>query len=312
MIRSVRRVDAPALAAFLSNVALIHTRFRLHAVHNERVVNEDLLLQRGFSRVGQLARPSMTVLLEGQARLSAYGEDHWLVPGDVVVVAARDAIQMRQAGDRYASFALEWEPGWLADTPTKPTRARLDPRALTRARNAWGRLRAGKEVESVVEEVLALGYGAGVRAARPFAELREEASPRERHLTETLDHVLSDLAGQPMMGDLSAELGMSTRQLNRLVREYNGKYGFNARGWIDTRNRRRLLVGATFMTAPGATGAYVASVVGYRSATAFARALHHARLPPPSEIAAEVERLGRASPHDAAVRRRTGCETLVS
>ena len=94
------------------------------------------------------------------------------------------------------------------------------------------------------------------------------------------------------MGELSDRLGVSTRQLNRIVKDYNETYGFNATGWIDTRNRRRLLIGATLMTAPKATASYVARVVGYRSATAFARARGLAGLPPPSEIAAE--RRGRA------------------
>lgn len=294
-MRSVRRVDAPHLGAFLSNIALVHTRFRLHAVHNGRVVNEDLLLQRGFARVGKLSRPSMTVLLEGEARLSAYGNHHWLAPGDVVLVPARDALQMRQAGERYASFALEWEPGWLAEAPSKSARARLDARALARARGAWDWLRAGGDTEAVLEDVLGLARDAGVHAEKTAVELREEASSRELRMTATLDRVLSNLASQPMIRDLSEELGVSARQLNRLVREYNGKYAFNAGGWLDTRNRRRLLFGATFMTAPGATAAYVASVVGYRSATAFARALREAGLPPPSEIAGEVERLGRAT-----------------
>lgn len=44
MIRSLRTVRAPALRASLSNSAIIHTRLRLHAVSNERVVNEDMLL----------------------------------------------------------------------------------------------------------------------------------------------------------------------------------------------------------------------------------------------------------------------------
>ncbi|MEB2310352.1 MAG: hypothetical protein OZ921_11450 [Sorangiineae bacterium] len=296
MIRSERRVDAPALAAFLSNVALVHTRFRLHAVQNARVINEDLLLGRAFRRAGKPSRPSMTVLLEGAARLTAYGKHHRLAPGDVLVVVARDAIQMRQEGDPYASFALEWEPGWLAEAPTRTARARLDARALRRARDAWSQLRAGDgDAEAIVEAVLAVGRQALVRVARPAAELREEASTRERGLTEALDHLLSNLADQPMMLDLSQRLEVTPRQLNRLIREYNRKYAFNAGGWLDTRNRRRLLVGATFMTVPGATAAYVASLIGYRSATAFARALRHARLPPPSEIALEVQRLGEAT-----------------
>ena len=262
-------------------------------MHNARVVNEDLLLQRGFARAGKLSRRSMTVLLEGEARLSAYGDHHWLAPGDVVVVEGRNAIQMRQAGERYASFALEWEPGWLGDPSARITRARLDARAVDEARAIWSALRAsGDDAERLVEGVLAIGHGVGACTKKTRDELREDAPPRAQKLTETLDRVLSRLDEQPMMRDLCEEIGVSPRQLNRIVRDYNATYAFNAGGWIDTRNRRRLLFGATFMTAPHATAAYVAGVVGYRSPTAFARALRRAGLPAPSEIAREVERLG--------------------
>ncbi|MGZ3477709.1 MAG: hypothetical protein ACXWUG_30850, partial [Polyangiales bacterium] len=52
-----------------------------------------------------------------------------------------------------------------------------------------------------------------------------------------------------------------------------------------TRGRRRLMMGATLMTAPGATVEEVARAVGYASPTAFARALTQAGLPPPGEVA---------------------------
>ena len=296
MIRSFRRVEAPRLRARLSNAALLHTKLRLHAVDNANVVNEDLLLQRGFARAGRLGRRSMTILLEGVARLTAFGEHHWLAPGDVIAVESRNAIQMRQAGARYASLALEWEPGFFGDPKRPVARSKIAARDLARARAAWQSVRDGAgDGEAVVAAVVDLGYAAGVCERRPAVDLREEAPPRAAEITEALDVVLSRLADQPMMADLGDRLGVSARQLNRLVREYNERYAFNARGWIDTRNRRRLLFGATFMTAPGATAAYVARVVGYRSPTAFARALRRAGLPAPSNVADEVARIGAST-----------------
>ncbi len=154
-------------------------------------------------------------------------------------------------------------------------------------------MRAGTDDDGALESVLDVAHEIRACEKRGRIELREDVPPRARELTDALDGLLSNLGEQPMIRDLCARLEVSERQLNRLVREYNAAYGFNATGWIDTRNRRRLLLGATFMTVAGATAAYVARVVGYRSPTAFSRALRRAGLPAPSEIAAELERLGR-------------------
>lgn len=180
MLRSVRRVEAPKLGAWLSNTALVHTRLRLHAVDNGRVVNEDQLLVRAYTRAGRIERPILTILLEGEA----------------------------------------------GTTP-------------------------------------------------------------------------------------ATRLGLSTRQLNRLIADYNERYGFNAGGWIDTRNRRRLMFGATFMTVPGATAKDVAQLVGYQSASAFTRALKSAGLPPPSTIAGEVEKIGRATRGRPALHRLRPCASRL-
>ena len=287
MIRSSRRVEAPRLRAFLSNVALVHTQCRLHAVKNAHVVNEDLMLERGFVRAGGVSRPVMTILLGGVARVSAYGEHHWLEPGDALVVDAKQAVHMRQAGEAYESIAFEWAPEFLGSPSERIDRAGLSAGELEEARAVWAEARHEACVPARVVQRLCALLG-----KKPTASLDERVPARAQDLTRALDDALSDLAKQPMMDELSERLGVSTRQLNRIVKDYNETYGFNATGWIDTRNRRRLLIGATLMTAPKATASYVAKVVGYRSATAFARALGLAGLPPPSEIAAEVTRIG--------------------
>ena len=288
MIRSARRVDAPRLGAFLSNVALVHTKCRLHAVKNARVVNEDLMLERGFVRAGGVSRPVMTILLEGVARVSAYGEHHWLEPGDMLVVDAKQEVHMRQAGDAYAALAFEWALPFLPPPRVRVERSKLSASQREASLAAWNAARDETSTPArVVEQLLEL------LGKTPATSLDEPVPERAQDLTRVLDEALSALAKQPMMNELSDRLGVSTRQLNRIVKDYNETYGFNATGWIDTRNRRRLLIGATLMTAPKATATYVARVVGYKSATAFARALGLAGLPAPSEIAGEVARIGR-------------------
>jgi AraC-like DNA-binding protein len=291
-------VEARKLRAHLSNTALIHTGLRLHVVHNERVINEDVLLMRAFARAGHVERPSATVLLGGRARISLGDHHVWMKPGDVVTVSERGGIQMRQEGEPYYALAFEWDAAFGTGEPEMRTydgHARLgtfgDVAEAVRAR--------GNPAELVAELMSALSaLGVPIRAV-PASALDEPVPEHMQQLTHALDAALSTLGDQPMITDLESEIGLSPRQLNRLIADYNARYGFNALGWIDTRNRRRLLMGATFMTAPGATVAYVAKQVGYRSGSAFARALRLVGLPPPQDIRGEVERILLAHPPPA-------------
>jgi len=139
--------------------------------------------------------------------------------------------------------------------------------------------------EALIGELVGLLVRTGLELRCPAdAELADDVSDSTLKMARALDVALSNLEGQPMTADLEKLLGLSARQVNRLVASYNIRYGFNSIGWRDTRNRRRLMIGATFMTAPGATVASVAKVVGYRSPTAFARALADAGMPPPTTI----------------------------
>lgn len=291
MIRSSRRVEAPELGAMLSNRALVHTRFRLHAVHNARVVSEDALFVRAYARAGRVERPIATVLLEGRARITAHGERVWLEPGDLALVDEKGAIQMRQEGERYAALAFEWDEGWLGARPVGVSKVALPAPAIDCARDVWERVGDDAGAAHVAHLVRALAAEGAPLTPRPEAELEEVAPERMASVAAALDEALSKLADQPMTADLERTLGLSTRQIHRLVAEYNERYGFNSAGWIDTRNRRRLMMGATLMTAPNATARYVAAVVGYKSAAAFARALADAGFPPPSAIAERVAEL---------------------
>jgi AraC-like DNA-binding protein len=296
MIRSRRRVEAPALGAHISNTALIHSSVRLHVVDNRRIVNEDILLTRAFARTGRTGRSTATILLDGRARVSAHDRHVWIEPNEIVTVDAKSAIQMRQEGDPYRALALEWDTGEFggrAETiAVRDGRAEID--ALRRL--ATHALDAQTNAAEVVAKLFGILAGLGVPVhAVTAASLDEPVPEHMQELTTALDASLSSLGTQPMMIDLAARLHLSSRQLNRLVASYNQRYGFNSAGWIDTRNRRRLLIGATLMTAPHATVGYVAKRVGYRSGSAFARALRLVGMPPPQDIASEVERIGHAT-----------------
>jgi AraC-like DNA-binding protein len=115
-------------------------------------------------------------------------------------------------------------------------------------------------------------------------ELDAVVPPQDLIASRALDAALSDLGGRPMIIDLDRTLGLSARQVTRVVASFNERYGFNATTWQDTRSRRRLMLGASFMAVAGATTEAVARRVGYGSPSAFCRALATAGLPAPGQV----------------------------
>jgi AraC-like DNA-binding protein len=296
MFLSHRTVDLPQAAAMLATHAAVHSAYRVHAVFRENVVSEDALLLRGFDRRGAVGRPIATVLLEGRARLRVPGHEHTLTPGDLCVLASKASVLMRQEGRRYRALVCEWEPGAWGARPDEPLATRRVPEAAQRTlADLAAALRAAEGDPARVTAPLAAAWTAlrdlGVPLA-PADAHAEPVSPPLLRLSRALDALQSNLSGVPMMVDLERSLGLSARQINRLVAEFNERYGFNASGWRDTRNRWRLLMGATLMTAPGATAEGVARAVGFASAATFSRALANVGLPPPGEIEAAVRALG--------------------
>lgn len=294
LIRSVRRLAVDPLGAYLSTVAFIHPRHRVHFVDNARVISEDALSLRAFDRVGATGRPTCTVLLEGQARISAYGKHVRLRRGSVVVIAHKSAICMRQEGERYRSVVIEWDADTLARQPeAQVSEHTLDDTTLAVVDQQAIAASADEDPAKLLHALIGELHKAGVPFDPPDRDkLVHDVAPRFTELSQALDEVLSQGGVRPTTVDLEERMRLSTRQLNRLVESYHTTYGFNSEGWRDTVKRRRIMLGAALMTAPGATVIDVAQAIGFSSAEAFARALSEAGLPPPSEIRAEVLRLG--------------------
>jgi hypothetical protein len=296
MLLSFRRAAIPEIGASVATKAFVHTAYRVHLIHNERVVCDDELFLPSITRIGRLARPVLTVILAGRARMRSRGFERWLEPGDVMLLPIKAVVAMRQEGAPFRSIAIEWDAGSLGDgAPAFPDGARLGPVRCAQI-DALAHTLEGCEDQTlagtILAEVLALLRAEGA----PFADLSAhnliETTPNPViRLSHALDVVLSRLEQGPGLVDLDAALGLSPRQINRVVTEFNRRYGFNSLGWRDTRNRRRLLVGATMMTAPDARTELVARAMGYSSPTGFCHALALADLPSPGATADVVAKL---------------------
>lgn len=294
LLCSQRRVGVERIGAYLSTIALLHPHYRVHFVENAHVISEDALSLRAFHRVGATGRPTCTILLEGAARISAFGSHYFLEPGSVLLVSKKQSICMRQEGPRYRAIALEWTLGQFGPTPSKDTEEfRLQTHDLNKLEELWGSPFSGEYLLRKIEQMLKILNESGL----PFentapSELSHQVAPRMRELNQALDEVLSQNGSRPTTVDLEERMGLSSRQLNRLVEQYNRTYGFNSEGWRDTVKRRRIMLGACLMTAPGVKVIEVAKTVGFSTAEAFAQALAEAGLPAPSKILGEVKQLG--------------------
>ena len=295
MLVSHRRSVAPALGAVVETRSLLHPSFRLDVTQHERVVHDERLHRTLACRRPDLERSWLLAVLEGRMRVEGAGVARWLGPGDVVLARDRAGLLVRQEGEPFVAVSVAWRDDTL-------TRGLHGGARLARLRGA-DLAGLGQAAASVGPDLTA---GAGREALRgALAHLRsvvpfdvdapsawwEEAPPQATVLSRALDRMLSNLSRQPMMVDLEHEVGVSSRQLQRLVARFNAHYGFDERGWRDTLMRRRMLVGCCLMTVPGATTELVASALGYGSATAFCRAFAESRLPSPMNIRAATWKL---------------------
>jgi hypothetical protein len=296
---SHRRTGIDALGASLETHAAVHSRYRVHVVRNRNVVSDDALSMRAFDRKGRVGRPVITVVLDGHARLTAYDQERWLARGGISLIESKSAIVMRQGrdGEPFDSLAIEWELGSLG--PVRPkgfTMGKLRDSALNAvAMEAHVLTERDTTIDRAAHAIASI-LGVLREVGAPFDEPRiealvEEVPEQTLVLARALDELLSDLRRRPMVVDLDQVLGLSTRQINRVVAAFNARYGFNSLGWLDTRSRRRLMMGATLMTAPGADTETVAAAVGYGSPAAFCRAVGEAGLPSPATIAKAVRDL---------------------
>lgn len=296
MLLSFRRVAVPELCASVATKALVHTRYRVHVIDNRNVVCEDELFLPAMARVGHVSRPVLTVVLAGRARVRLAGcFERWLEAGDVTLLPTK-SVAMRQEGSPFRSIAVEWEPGTLGGTVSSGVDCgRLDAIAFARVARTATELESCNEplrASLLLAEVVALlrAFGGPFDPVRAGDLIEPVTAPVVR-LSRALDAVLSSLERSPTMVDLDDVLELSARQINRAVAQFNERYGFNASGWRDTRNRRRLLVGATMMTAPGAKTELVARAMGYASPTSFCHAFDDAGLPSPGVTADAVAKL---------------------
>lgn len=297
MIRSHRLFEVPALRARHELVAWVERHARLHVFSSENLVCDDRLFQRAFGRADAGERSLVTLVLSGTLHLECDGCIVRCVAGEGTVLARKGMLAARTEGAAYRSLVLEWDPDRAIEAP--PRRLTFDPVPLTELADRIAT--APRPERTLLEE--ALERMTTVAGLDPIEiERVSTLGPgelRAQEVADALDAVLSALDTQPMASDLETRLGVSSRQVTRLVDSFRARYGYGATNWQQTRGRRRLMLAASLLTAPGATVAEAARAVGYLHPETLSRAFVAAGFPRPSEVRAEVDALGAAWTREA-------------
>lgn len=299
MLTYHRESRATALGAVRGAHFALNRSFCASFVRTRGVV-VDRLLFTGEMRKPPRSTPRQTiqVLLSGRMRLRAGGEERWLEAGDVSIEPAETWSHFveRWEGEPFEIVCFEWEPDYGGSTRIRDSCVgKLASHDLEAVRALSATLPRAEGAETIASEVsLALAQlrSAGLPVPLlPAHALMETLSPQTRELARTFGRVLSNLAERPMMIDIESAMGRSARQMQRLVSDFFDGYNFTPGGWRERRDRWRIEMGATLMTAPNATTEAVASALGYTGPQAFCLAVARAGLPSPGEIGRAIRRL---------------------
>lgn len=128
---------------------------------------------------------------------------------------------------------------------------------------------------------------AGVVAGALTKTVVAEEPERFRRLWAAMEPLYSTYGATTSLKQLAASLGMSMRQVGRDAKELSAAFGLGG-GYRDALRMVRLRVAVLLLSAPEATVAEVAKLVGYGSAIAMARAFRDAELPSPTAIQAAL------------------------
>jgi AraC-like DNA-binding protein len=136
-------------------------------------------------------------------------------------------------------------------------------------------------IERLRELISALA-AAGVTDDIAATLCSEEPEPFRR-LWSALEPLYQRNGATTSIKQIAASLGMSMRQVGRDAKELVATFGLG-NGYREALLTLRLRVAALMLSAPEATVAEVARLVGYGSPIAMARAFRDARLPSPSAV----------------------------
>jgi AraC-like DNA-binding protein len=292
-----RTIAMPGLGADYAIFDVAHSQYRVRVVAARNLILDESLLYPQTAWTGCGDRPRLDLILGGDARVRDGRSERWLGAGDFSVARDHNSLFLREQGADFLATYIEWNRGSLGTrAPDALTDGTLPAAELAHAQTlARGLLACGNDVtvaSRLVADLLARLAAQGL----PFdpcepGDLVEDVEPVVQGLASALGRKLSALDVKPMLVDFEQELGLSRRQLLRIIGALTQRYGLNGTDWMSLRSRWRVNASLLLMTAPGARTEEVARAVGFATPGAFCNALHERGLPSPGHVPAAIAAL---------------------
>lgn len=216
-----------------------------------------------------------TVVLRGKRTTVRLGAGATLLAPQAYVATARFE-RARVLEVSWATSSIE-HPRLVAATPA------LAQLAVEMQQVVQGRSSERAYFAKVVDVVTGLGI------ELPDAACRVEGGPSERDLRLglALAEQFADLKRKGSISHLSDDASISPRQLHRTLRAFSQRYGIDAGGWRDVRNRWRLRLAIALLSLPQLSVREVADEVGLSSSTCLARFFAQCAVPSPKVVRAQ-------------------------
>jgi AraC-like DNA-binding protein len=195
----------------------------------------------------------------------------------------------RAWGDPYVAIELRVTTAHLtAPLGSEPRTIALDDATWAKAREAATVHQHDDSTtrQSVVDLVRCLADGGVLR--RSLVDHVSDRSPGFERLWDAMRPIVERLYASPSLQELSAESGLSIRQLTRELTAFVGTFSLVKTGWRAVTKRLRLKLAVLFLSADDVSIGEIARTVGYGSSDAMARAFRDAGLPSPSDVQASV------------------------
>ncbi len=258
---------------------LRRSEFVLRYTTSRDVIADEGLIARSFPRVTEPSRLVAVVVVGGLIELDEGGR---LGPGDAILVAP-SALGRSRSRDA-CHLDLEWGVEEGRAPPITPRRLERPPmEQVTRIGDAL--LDRRSDQRPLLASAFELFRSIGAPITLSVDALDGEPSDRDRRLARAMEAQVENLTSAVATKfDMGESIGLSERQINRIVSDFHARYHVNAASYRDARNRWRIQNAALLLSRPTLTVAEVAREVGYASANALARAFAKTGFPPPAVL----------------------------
>jgi AraC-like DNA-binding protein len=276
----LQRYVSPTLGLIIEDAGLRLPELVVRATVFRHVIVDERLLSPAFPLLSAPTRLTAVVMLDGTLELFDRGGCLRVGAGESVLLGTLGT--QRARWDCAAFVDLEWTS---ADAAAHATPTKLGRPDLARVRALAAAL-VDQEADHRDTWALALrlfrSIGAPVRVSR--GAFSGEPSERDRRLARALGDQLGQVASRATTVHLADLAGLSPRQIQRVIQDFNTRYALNAGNWRDMRNRLRVQLAAVLLSVQALSVAGIAAEVGYGSPNALARAFAKAGFASPAEF----------------------------